>query len=157
MTLNVDKKNALIAWRKADSKGKELLENLYGKKVFENQNIMDRIKTFEDAMEETGRPDAPDFSCLPPDMRNHFIAQYKMSVITEALNEGWKPDWDNNGKYKYYPWFVMAPSSFAFDCSYYGISNASAGSGSRLKFKTSELAKYAAEQFINIWKDIQIG
>lgn len=157
MTLNVDKKNALIAWRKADSKSKELLENLYGKKVFENQNIMDRIKTFEDAMEETGRPDVPDFSCLPPDMRRHFIAQYKMEVITEALNEGWKPNWDNDDEYKYYPWFVMAPSSFAFGDSDCGGSGAGAGGGSRLKFKTNELAKYAAEQFIDIWKDIQIG
>lgn len=31
MTLNVDKKNALKAWREADNKGKQMLENLYGK------------------------------------------------------------------------------------------------------------------------------
>lgn len=156
MTLSVDKKNALKAWREADIKGKLLLENLYGKEIFENQNVMDRIKTFEDAIEETRRPDVPDFSCLPPDMRKHFIALYKMHVISEALNEGWKPDWDNNN-YKYYPWFVMSPSSFAFCASIYDCSRADAGSGSRLKFKTRELAEYAAKQFMDIWKDIQLG
>lgn len=157
MTLKVEEKNALIAWRKADEKGKALLENLYGKEVFENQNITDRIKSFEDAMEETGRPNVPDFSCLPADMRKHFTALYKMEVITEALNEGWKPNWDNDDEYKHYPWFIMTPSSFAFGSSCFDYSVASAGCGSRLKFRTSELAKYAAEQFINIWKDIQIG
>ena len=157
MTLNVDKKNALKAWREADNKGKLMLENLYGKEVFANQNIMDRIKTFEDAMEETGRPDVPDFSCLPADMRKHFTALYKMYVITEALNEGWKPDWDDDNEYKYYPWFNMSPSSFAFGGSSFVYTSAGAGGGFRLKFRTRELAEYAAKQFIDIWKDIQIG
>lgn len=157
MILNVDKKNALKAWKETDDKGKMLLENLYGKEVFINQSITDRIKTFEDAMEETGRPDVPDFSSLPFDIRKHFEALYKMEVIVEALNEGWKPDWENNNEYKYYSWFVMSPSSFAFGGSDCGRSNAYAGSVSRLKFKTRELAEYASKQFLGIWKDIQIG
>ena len=118
---------------------------------------MDRIKTFEDAMEETGRKGVPDFSDLPKDMRRHFIALYKMEVITEALNEGWKADWDNSDENKYYPYFIMSPSSFAFCGSYCGLASADAGSGSRLCYKTCELAEYSAKQFIDIWKDIQIG
>lgn len=157
MTLNVDKKNALKAWREADNKGKQMLENLYGKEIFANQNVMDRIKTFEDAMEETGRKDVPDFSDLPKDMRKRFIALYKMEVITEALNEGWKADWDNLDENKYYPYFIMSPSSFAFYVSNFGCACAYAGSGSRLYYKTRELAEYSAKQFIDIWKDIQIG
>lgn len=131
MTLNVDKKNALKAWREADNKGKQMLENLYGKEIFANQNVMDRIKTFEDAMEETGRKGVPDFSDLPKDMRRHFIALYKMEVITEALNEGWKADWDNSDENKYYPYFIMSPSSFAFRDS---------DSGLRLRLRVAGLA-----------------
>lgn len=157
MTLNVDKTNALRAWREADTNGKQMLENLYGKEVFENQNIMDRVKTFEDALKETGRPGVPDFSCLPSDMRKYFEAQYKMVVITEALNEGWEPDWDDDYECKYYVWFTMSPSSFAFYSSPYEYSTAYAGGGSRLKFKTRELAEYASKQFVDIWKDIQLG
>lgn len=121
----------------------------------ENKKITDLVKTFDDARKLTGRPDVPDFSNLPTDMRKHFEAQYKMIVIAEALNEEWIPDWDNHNEYKYYPWFKMSPSSFAFRASFYDV--AVAGSGSRLKFRTCELAEYAAKQFIDIWKDIQIA
>ncbi len=157
MELTVDKKNALRAWNEADNKGKKLLENLYGKVTFENQNVMDRIKTFEDARDETGRPDIPDFSMLPKDLRKHFEALYKMIVIVEALNEGWKPNWDDRNEYKYYPWFVMSPSAFAFYFSFCDVTSALAGSGSRLRLRTSELAEYVTKQFIDIWKDIQLG
>lgn len=121
----------------------------------ENKKITDLVKTFDDARKLTGRPDVPDFSNLPTDMRKHFEAQYKMIVIAEALNEGWIPDWDNHNEYKYYPWFEMSP--FAFFDSYFDFACAFAGSGSRLKFRTRELAEYAAKQFIDIWKDIQIA
>ena len=123
----------------------------------ENQKITELVKSFEDARKLTGRPDVPDFSNLPADMRKYFEAQYKMIVIAEALNEGWMPDWDNYNEYKYYPWFEMSPSSFAFCVSYCVTALASAGSGSRLKFRTRELSEYAAKQFIDIWKDIQIA
>ena len=122
-------------------------------------SIIEKIKTFEDAMNATGRKEMPDFSSFPEDMRKHFEALFKMVVIVEALNEGWKPDWDNYNEYKYYPWFYMPSSSFAFaDSDYadvYGI--AIAGSGSRLKLKSRELAKYCGGQFKDIWKDIQLG
>ena len=123
----------------------------------ENKKITDLVKTFDDARKLTGRPDVPDFSNLPTDMRKHFEAQYKMIVIAEALNEGWIPDWDTYNEYKYYPWFEMSPSSFAFDVSRFDLAGARACSGSRLKFRTRELSEYAAKQFIDIWKDIQIA
>lgn len=123
----------------------------------ENQKITELVKNFKDARKLTGRPDVPDFSNLPADMRKHFEAQYKMIVIAEALNEGWMPDWNNYNEYKYYPWFEMSPSSFAFYGSGYDTALARAGSGSRLKFRTRELSEYAAKQFIDIWKDIQIA
>lgn len=123
----------------------------------ENQKITELVKSFEDARKLTGRPDVPDFSNLPADMRKYFEAQYKMIVIAEALNEGWIPDWDNYNEYKYYTWFALSPSSFAFAVSFYVLALAYAGSGSRLEFRTRELAEYAAKQFIDIWKDIQIA
>ena len=123
----------------------------------ENKKITDLVKTFDDARKLTGRPNVPDFSNLPTDMRKHFEAQYKMIIIAEALNEGWIPNWDNHNEYKYYPWFEISPSSFAFRVSDFDYAFASAGSGSRLKFRTRELAEYAAKQFIDIWKDIQIA
>ena len=120
-------------------------------------SIIEKIKRFEDAMEATGRKEVPDFSSFPEEMRKHFEALFKMVVIVEALNEGWKPDWDNYREGKYYPWFEMSSSSFAFCDSFYAYGIANAGSGSRLKLKSRELAKYCGEQFKDIWKDIQLG
>ena len=117
-------------------------------------SIIERIKTFEDAMEATGRKEVPDFSSFPEDMRKHFEALFKMVVIAEALNEGWKPDWDNYNEYKYHPWFDMSPSSFAFDVSYFGDECAFAGSGSRLALKSEQLASYCGKQFLELWKEI---
>lgn len=141
---------------KTDSKEmRELLEENFGKDFF-SQSVIDQIKTFQDAMEETGRPDVPDFSDVPEDMRAYFVAQYKMSVIAEALNEGWTPDWDNDNELKWRVWFRMSPSDFAFDTSSYDYSYARAGSGSRLYFKSEELVIYCAKQFIDIWRAIQL-
>ena len=115
------------------------------------ENVMVRIKTFEDAIKETCRPEVPDFSNLPEDLREYFKAQYKIIVIAEALNEGWKADWNDSNQYKYYPYFYMSSGAFVFTDTYYDCSHAYAGYGSRLCFKTRVLAKYAGEQFLDIW------
>ena len=118
------------------------------------ENVIVRIKTFEDAMKETGRPEVPDFSNLPEDLRDYFKAQYKIIVVVEALNEGWKADWEDDDESKYYPYFYMSSGVFVFLATSYRCSNASAGNGSRLCFKTRELARYAGEQFLEVWTTI---
>jgi hypothetical protein len=135
---------------------KEILEASCGKEVFSG-NIMDRVKTYEDACKELGREPYDEKQLEKLGLTKNDIAYQKMVVIVEALNEGWKPDWDNYSEAKYYPWFKMSPSSFAFDDSDFVLEGAVAGSGSRLKLKSRELAKYCGDQFKDIWKDIQLG
>jgi hypothetical protein len=118
------------------------------------ENVIIRIKTFEDAMKETGRPEVPEFLDVPEDMRNYFKAQFKIIVIAEALNEGWKADWEDDSEPKYYPYFYMSSGAFVFHYTIYYCSYAYAGDGSRLCFKTRELARYAGEQFLDIWTAI---
>lgn len=118
-------------------------------------DIRDRIKTFEDAQVATGRTEMPDFSIFPEDMQEHFKALYKMYVIIEALNEGWKPNWNNDGR-KYYPWFYMVPGEFTWSGTNYGLYSAVGGHGSRFQLKSPELTKYVATQFKDIWKKIQL-
>ena len=121
------------------------------------KDITETIKSFADAMQATGRPDVPDFSNLPEDLRTYFENQYKMAVITEALNEGWNPDWADGGQQKWFPWFYHKPKSssgFAFGGTIYRLSAARAGDGARLCFRTKALATYAGEQFLEIWNAI---
>ena len=51
--VNIQKRYAIVAYNKADSKEKALLENLFGKELF-NQNITARIKTMDDVYSELG-------------------------------------------------------------------------------------------------------
>lgn len=118
------------------------------------EKITVRIKTFADAITELGRPELPDFSELPKDLRDYFKAQYEAIVITEALNEGWKPDWNDSSQRKWFPWFRMSSGGFVFGGTYYAYSVATAGSASRLCFPTEELAEYAGRQFTDVYSRI---
>ncbi|SFL09642.1 hypothetical protein SAMN05216357_112108 [Porphyromonadaceae bacterium KH3CP3RA] len=118
------------------------------------KDVTERVKTFEDALRETGRPSVPEFSDVPEDLRDYFKAQYKMVVIAEALNEGWKADWSDGSQKKWYPWFYVSSSGFAFYDACYCYSHPAAGDGSRLCFKTEALARYAGKQFVQIWDDL---
>lgn len=114
------------------------------------------VETVEEARVTTNRP-AVDFSNVPEDLRSFFEGVYDAIVITEAINDGHKPDWDNNDEEKWYPWFDMSPSSFGFCAADYVRSLAGAGSWSRLKYASSADAKYSAEQFKEVWRKVQLG
>lgn len=109
----------------------------------------------------------------------HLFAYARLVIIAEALNEGWKPKFDGD-ECRYYPWFyiytkkeyeeldedekkecrvvgrsyVIANANGGVVCA--GANNASSysstNSGSRLAFKTRELAEYCGKQFIDIWE-----
>jgi hypothetical protein len=118
------------------------------------KEVTEVIKSFEDAVKATGRPNTPDFRDVPEDLREYFEGQYQMVVIAEALNEGWKPNWDDSNEPKYFPYFWKeeegVSSGFVFCYTYYGCSSAYAGNGLRLCFRTRALAAYAGKQFTSI-------
>lgn len=47
--ISIQRENVLNAYRKASEEQKALLENMFGKEMFQPKNIMERVKTFEDA------------------------------------------------------------------------------------------------------------
>lgn len=110
------------------------------------------------------------------------IAYLKLRIITAALNEGWSPEF-KEGEWRYAPYFelytlkeidemsedekndkrlcLVGGSAFhGLSCglacvdSYDAFSYADASIGSRLAYRTSELAKYSGKQFCEIWKDM---
>jgi len=120
-----------------------------------NQNL-DKIKTVEDAFQATGRPQV-DFSNVPEDLKEFFESTYNAVVVTEALNDSKKPDWDNWSERKWRPWFNMSASAFGLYAANYGSTFSSAGSGSRLQNIDEETAEYSATQFVDVWKGVQLG
>ena len=143
------------------------------------QNVMERVKTFKDACNELGIEhdkwvqDKKDLG-----LEADVIAYLKLRIIAAALNEGWKPQFTTD-EYRYFPWFYLytqseidemseeeksrvafrsshyadADGGVAFASTSYGSSYTYTVIGSRLAFKTRELAEYAGRQFVEIWAD----
>ena len=113
------------------------------------------------------------------DMNDYdFVAYLKLRIIVAALNEGWEPKFEK-GEYRYYPWFylytkeeydelddeqkgrcVLRSGNYSFSCrgfvssgTNYNASYSYTINGSRLAFRTRELADYAGRQFIEEWAD----
>jgi hypothetical protein len=118
---------------------------------------MKKIKSLEEALQVTGRPAVPEFADVPADMREYFQNQYKAIVIAEAINDGWKADWTDGDQKKWIPYFYISGASasgFVFVDSLYYSSNANAGYASRLCFESANAAKWAGENFTEIFANI---
>lgn len=144
------------------------------------KNVMERIKTFEDACIELGI-DADEWMNDREDLgfEPDIIAYMKLRIVVAALNEGWKPKFTTD-EYRYYPYFYLytkeeveemdeerrkelwlwgGSSSDGANC---GLSCAysarvwaysSAAFSPRLALKSKELAEYCGKQFQSIWAD----
>lgn len=157
-TLQLSEQKARELYRSGSKELKTVLEESFGKDFF-SQDVTERVKTYLDACHELGREPLDEKKLLELGLTEHDIAYQKLTLIIEALNEGWKADVCDANVRRWYPWFEPngSPSSFAFRDSDSGFAFAFAGCGSRLCYKTRELAEYSAKQFIDIWKYIQIG
>lgn len=157
----------------------------FGEEALKSQDIKERIKTFEDAVNAIGEdhPLVAQYKTInsafkEADNNLHLFAYTRLAIIAEALNEGWRPEYTED-EYRYYPWFGLYTQEEYDDmddedkecCRFVGRSNnsanaygglvcayASGGSaysnasiGSRLAFKSRELAIYCGKQFIEIW------
>ena len=187
--ISIKKENVLNAYRNASEEQKALLENMFGKDMFKPKNIMERVKTFEDACEELGEGHQyvkayREWMRISYAECKDITAYLKLRIICAALNDGWKPTF-SDGECRYYPWFyiynqneyeklnkdekkkchVVGRSScdaYAFGgvvCSsaHFSSSYSYSYHGSRLVFKTGELAEYCEKQFIDIWADYLFG
>ena len=152
-TLEIKRQAAIKAHDEASTKGKTILENLFGKRVFQ-KDIKERIKTFDDVLDYHNLI-AEDFFNQCSKLSKDEIAYRKIKLIAEALNEGWTPDWSNGEWDKWYPWFKMDDSSSAGRFSFCASGRQGSFSyvGSRLCFASEALATYAGTQFLDIYKD----
>lgn len=154
-TLQIKQDSLLAAFRNAGKEGKQVLSDLFGKQVALYDNITDRVKSFEDACQVLGiSTNVPEVKGLPRKHQKAIIANYKLIVIAEALNEGWKPNWQDSDEYKYYPWFDMSnPAGVGCSNTYNAASSTPANFGSRLCLKNRELAIYFGQTFTDLFND----
>lgn len=113
------------------------------------------------------------------DYMEDLTSYFKLRIITAALNEGWEPQFTKD-EYRWYPWYNLytqeeidrmdedekkevglllwgGSASYGSHCglacagSYIAWSVSTSNFGSRLAFKSEELATYAGKQFIKIY------
>lgn len=96
----------------------------------------------------------PTVSSVPEQFRKQIIALAKAMIITEYLNDGWIPDWDNYYEWKYVIWFSMDKPGFRLYVVRLYVSFTHSGAGSRLCFRTRALAEHAAKYFLEIYKEL---
>lgn len=75
----------------------------------DNRPVTERIKTFEDALDELGdeHPLVKEYwgvVNINLDIKQDLISYLKLRIICNALNEGWEPRF-TVGESRWYPWF----------------------------------------------------
>lgn len=172
------------AYGSIDENGRELLEKMFSKEVF-TSTVMDRIKTFDDACRALGI-DAKQWMTEneTSKMDANLLAYMKLRIITEALNDGWKPKYDSK-EWHYGVWYDLMTqeqynrksnrkkeergvlfSGLAADDAAAGFvgayticlpSHTVVHFGSQLCYKNREIALYSGKQFVDIWADFLFG
>lgn len=123
--------------------------------------ITDRIKTFEDACKYLGiNPEhlyykAPNGFGLD-EYEKHLNAYTKLLIIIRALNEDWKPDWNNLKERKYYPWMYMGMVQ-GFGLGAVTIPDAGSPVAGRFVLQSEEKVKYLVTQFKDICEKYYLG
>ena len=129
----------------------------------EYEEITDRVKSYADACKVLGIEPMNEQNMKAQGFRPDEVARRKLETITEALNEGWKPDWNNTDQCKYYPYFFIRENAKAegtAGLSYAYTANAASYTyacfGSRLCFHDSDTARYAGNTFTELYEQILI-
>ena len=148
----------------------------------DNRPVTERIKTFTDACNALGdeHPLVKEYLRVADGniILDDLYAYLKLRIIVAALNEGWEPKFTED-EHRYFPWFycytkeeydklddeekgrcvlrsgVSANSycGFVYCFANGDASFSSTNFGSRLAFRTRELAAYAGRQFTEEWAD----
>ena len=109
--ISIKRENVLNAYQQASEEQKSLLENMFGKEMFKPKDIMERVKTFEDACAVLGE-DHQYVKAYREWIRISYAeckditAYLKLRIICAALNKGWKPKFDGK-EFRNYPWFCI--------------------------------------------------
>ena len=115
-------------------------------------SIIDRVKTYEDALEVLGRNHFDE-----KNLHRREIARRMLEIIIEALNEGWKPNLSNPQEYKWYCYFNGSTAGLGCSTSYLSPAYAYTYIGVRLCLKSKKLADYTGEQFKNLYEAMLLG
>ena len=190
MKIEFSDEQLVALYRTGGDEARKAIKEALGDEFSELIPVTKRVQTLDDAVRELG-DDQPavkawrsikygySVSEKDPDTAD-IMAYVTLRVITEALNEGWKPQF-TEGERRWYAWYdfltkeevegmsdeekeerrvvgrasnnAYANGGLVYSHAYSVSTLSDTGSGSRLAFKNEELAEYAAKQFGDIYAD----
>jgi hypothetical protein len=112
--------------------------------------VTERIKTVVDVLADNGLTE-DEFKNQCKGLSSDEVGYRLAKLLAKSLNEGWTPNWDSS-EYKYSPWFYLNGGSSGFRCIDFGHWGSDSDVGSRLCFKSRELAIYAGNQFTDVYR-----
>lgn len=184
-TIKLDATQVAAIYKGGNEEARKALKDSLGEQFSTILPITDRVKTFDDAVGELGNEHSlvKVYHSIKYGYTSEFVgkdllAYIKLTIICEALNEGWHPQYTQN-ECRWYPYYELLTNEEIealseeeksrvvgragnFASAYGGLVGSYAGSvsshsytrgGSRLAFKNEELAEYAGKTFIDIYKD----
>ncbi len=103
---------------------KHEMHKVFGEEIFKQKNVIDRVRTFEDACRELGgeHPFVMAFDSYLDNVHDahiqdaDIIAYLKLRIICAALNEGWEPQFTED-EWRWYPWFFLWTSEELYEKS----------------------------------------
>lgn len=182
--IQFNKETLVAVYGNCNAVGRKAIKEQLGERLSEILPVTDRVKTFNDAVEELGEEHeaVKAYRAVEWYLRNQMSdikAYLQLRIITAALNEGWEPQFVE-GERRWYGWYDLiskedyealsdeeksrcvgrsyydasAVGGLVFSDAVYASSCSSAIYSSRLAFKSEKLAEYAAKQFIEIYADL---
>ena len=182
--IQFNKETLVAVYGNCNAVGRKAIKEQLGERLSEILPVTDRVKTFNDAVEELGEEHeaVKAYRAVEWYLRNQMSdikAYLQLRIITAALNEGWEPQFVE-GERRWYGWYDLISKedyealSDEEKSRCVGRSNNNANAngglvysyandaslysyadyGSRLAFKSEKLAEYAAKQFIEIYADL---
>ena len=186
MNIDFTQEQLVAFYRSTSADGRKAVKEALGEKFSEILPATERVKTYEDAVNELGEDNPIVVAAstaswrFPEAVNKDLVAYMKMRVIVAALNDGWEPQFVP-GEQRWYPWYELiskedyeamsedekqerrcvgrsssnayAHGGLVYSNAYDASSDSSAHDGSRLAFKSEELAKYAGKQFAELFAD----
>lgn len=185
--MEVKKENVVNAYMAGDNSVKNALRAMFPDIDFEADTtakyrpVTERVKTFEDACAAVGI-DPEQFEEQYGELPTADLAYLKLSIVCQALNEGWQPQFTED-EWRWYPWhflytqdeldqkddewkrrkalidtgdYLTEYAGFASAYSDNAPSNTNAHIGSRLCLKSEALSDYCGTQFIRLWADYKL-
>lgn len=112
MKIDFTLEQLLVFYRSTSNDGRKAVKEALGEKFSETIPVTERVKTYDDAVNELGEEHpfvvAANSAAwrYPEECNQDIVAYLKLRVVVAALNDGWKPEFTEDER-RWFPWYRL--------------------------------------------------